>query len=363
MATLEDIAKRLNTTKGTVSKALNGAPDVSEGMRQAVLETAVEMNYSRALRRNNDAPCLCILVQYMLYAREGDFGYDIILGFRKQAEANGYRVEVVELNMEIQELYTYDEFMLKHNYRGALILGMSLQAPWLRQLTDWYTPAVLFDNCAMGNPKVAHLGVDSREAMELVVNHLADLGHKRIGYLSGGLNSFVFQQRYDRFVECAKKIDPDWDENRAGFHYHTMQCVQENIPKLLTQGVTAIVCSHDMLAIAAITHLSDLGIKVPEDVSIVGFDNMPISAVSTPPLTTVCQDREKLGNCAFPILCALMDDISVGSVLLHANLVIRDSTAKARENALDYLSAAVSATAVEFVLETSIATEKEKAFT
>ena len=124
MATLEDIARRLGIAKSTVSKALNGAGDVSEQTRRAVLEKAVEMGYTRTTR--GAAPRLAVFVTNMEYTHPTDFGYDIIIGFRKLAEPAGFQVEVIPLDIPTQENIRYDEYMILRNYRGALFLGRSL---------------------------------------------------------------------------------------------------------------------------------------------------------------------------------------------------------------------------------------------
>ena len=96
MATLDDIARELGISKSTVSKALNGAKDVSKAMRQNVLEKAVEMGYSRAAR-SAEQPRLAVFVINMEYTKPEDFGYDIVMGFRQAAEPSGYQVEMIPL--------------------------------------------------------------------------------------------------------------------------------------------------------------------------------------------------------------------------------------------------------------------------
>ena len=114
MATLDDIAQELGVSKATVSKALNGAKDVSKKMQQAVIEKAVELGYSR-MNYSTAAPRIAIFVINMNYLKPEDFGYDIIVGFRKAAEPAGFVVETVPLTIKIQEAYHYDEYMTERN--------------------------------------------------------------------------------------------------------------------------------------------------------------------------------------------------------------------------------------------------------
>ncbi len=117
MATLDDIAHVVGVSKSTVSKALSGAGDVSGSMRKAVLEAAVELGYTR-LPRGEKAPKLAVFVTNMEYKNPDDFGYDIIVGFRKLAEPDGFQVETIALTEELQRSVSYDEYMIRQNYRG-----------------------------------------------------------------------------------------------------------------------------------------------------------------------------------------------------------------------------------------------------
>ena len=145
MATLDDIARELGISKSTVSKALSGAKDVSKAMRQTVLEKAVEMGYSR-VARSAEQPRLAVFVINMEYAKPEDFGYDLVMGFRQAAEPSGYQVELIPLTQQLQLDTHYDTYMVKNNYSGALLLGLSLLDPWMKDFETCKTPAILYDN-------------------------------------------------------------------------------------------------------------------------------------------------------------------------------------------------------------------------
>lgn len=328
MATIQDIATRLNISKSTVSKALNGASDVSETLRKTVLETAVELGYSRA-SRGKQAKRLCLFIENMNPSEPTDFGHDIVIGFRKLAEPAGFVVETVRLNKQIQQDERYDEYMLKNNYAGAFFLGMSLSDVWLRELQTSRTPAVLLDNYVKGNPNTCYVGVDNNEGMDLAVAHLQSLGHKRIGYLSGGLGSFVNQSRYSAFFRALKRNGCPDARSLAGSDYLFSECLQKHLPRLLKQNVTGIICSHDLLAHTVMMHCLELGLRLPEQLSIIGFDDLPLCAYTIPPMTTIRQDRTQLGKSAFHALYSLLTGVPISTLLLHASLVQRQSTGPA----------------------------------
>ena len=128
---MDDIARELAVSKSTVSKALNGAKDVSKAMRQCVLEKAVELGYSR-IPRQADAPRLAVFITNMEYKKPEDFGYDILVGFRKAAEPAGFLVELIELDQDLQNKMHYDQYMVMGNFCAALFLVMSLLDPWIK---------------------------------------------------------------------------------------------------------------------------------------------------------------------------------------------------------------------------------------
>ena len=324
MATLDDIARELGISKSTVSKALSGAKDVSKAMRQTVLEKAVEMGYSR-LARSADLPRLAVFVINMEYAKPEDFGYDLIMGFRQAAEPSGYQVDLIPLTQQMQEEMHYDTFMVQQNYGG-----LSLLDPWMKDFETCKTPTILYDNHISKNPRVTHVGVDNAEGMELAVQHLKSLGHSKIGYLSSALEAYVYRQRYSAFFQALKTCGLESDESLAGCSFFINECMQ-HLPRLLDQGCTAIVCSHDLLAHSATIHCAQMGYRVPEDVSIVGFDDIPMCRYTLPPLTSIRQDRINIGKSAFYAMLNQLHNVHVTSLLLHPELIERASCAEVAE--------------------------------
>ena len=328
MATLDDIARELGISKSTVSKALNDARDVSKRMKQAVLEKAVELGYSRT-ERTSATPRLAVFVTNMEYASQEDFGWDILMGFRQAAEPAGYLVEIIPLDTEMQKRMRYDEYMIMGSYCGGLFLGLSLVDPWLEEFRTCRTPTVLYDNHVSGNPNVTDIGVDNFEGIELACRYLQSLGHKRIGYLSSALQSHVYRQRYDAFRKVMTEAGLEADDRVMGSAYQVNAVLNDHLPRLLANGCTAIICSHDLLASSVMLHCRELGLRVPEDISIMGFDDIPLCRYTTPPLTTIRQNRSALGKGAFYALSCQLKQVYLSTHLLHAELIPRGSCGSA----------------------------------
>ena len=328
MTTLDDIARELSVSKSTVSKALSGAKDVSKAMRQLVLEKALEMGYSR-VSRNTAPPRLAVFITNMEYTKPEDFGYEFVVGFRKAAEPSGFQVDLISLDQEMQRSMRYDEYMVLGGYMGGLFLGLSLSDPWMDDFKTCRTPTVLYDNHISGNPNVTHVGVDNAEGMCLAVQYLKNLGHQKIGYLSSELKAYVYTHRYRAFFKAMEQCGLPVDPNQTGAAYHASDCLSQHLPRLLELGCTAIICSHDMLANSVLVHCAELGLRIPEDISVIGFDDIPLCRYTTPPLSTIRQDRTGLGKSSFFALSSHFNRAHLSTYLLHAELIERTSCAKA----------------------------------
>lgn len=337
MTTIQDIADKLGISKGTVSKALNNAPDISETLQKQVLETAVELGYTRLRRYKKPTRRLCVIVQKdnIEYLEPHHFAYDIIMGFRQMAEPAGYEVEIIPLDVKFQREITYDIFMLQNDFAGSFILGFSLGEPWMKEFSSSRTPAVLYDNHMIGNPNTAYVGIDNNEGMELAVGYLKKLGHQKIGYLSSALGSHIMQVRHRAFFQAMHSHGLKADSSYAGCSYYLSECMEKHLPRLLKEGMTAVICCQDTFASAAITQCQQMGYQVPRDISIVGFDDIPLAPYTSPPLTTVRQDRTELGKSGFYALSSLLNGVSIGTMLLHAELMARQSTAQVRSEEQD----------------------------
>lgn len=330
MVTINDIASKLGVSKSTVSKGLNNATDISAEMRKKILETAVELGYNSKRLMNREKK-LCIIIENMDYHTPNQFGYDIILGFRQMAEPDGWTVEVVPIDKDFQREIPYGVFMIQNGYLGAFILGFSLIDPWMTEFRTSKIPAVLYDNYICSNPRIASVGCDSQEGFDQAVKHLLDLGHTKIGLISGPLESYILKARYNAYINALSKYNLEINEEYIGLGYFVADSAREHVQRMYNLDVTAIICSHDIRAVSAITECMNRGIRIPDDLSLIGFDDLPLAASTEPPLTTVRQDRPALGKAGYYAMSCLLNDLPIGSIMLRAPLIVRSSTGTARK--------------------------------
>lgn len=324
MATIKDIADKLGIAVSTVSKGLNGATDISDSTRQLVLDTAVELGYSAKKIRMTHRKKLCIFVKNMNYESTDNFGYEIITGFQISASQRNWEVAIIPYDHSSTSSFKYDTFMLEHSYSGALLLGLTPDDPYMPQVKATTFPTVLLDNFIPGS-NTGYIGTDSYEGICMAVDKLVNLGHKSIAMLNGDKGSMVTEERCSAFKTAIKSHGLAINKQLIKYGDYTADCAAKHLPGLIENGATAIVCGSDIIAMGVLNQLSHMGLRVPEDISVTGYDDLPIAQYASPPLTTVHQDRMALGKIAFSLLDNLIQGIPVSKILLRPQLVVRES--------------------------------------
>lgn len=324
--TVQEIAEKLQLSKSTVSKALNNASDVNENTRKKVIDEAIRMGYNIKNLKTQAQKRLCIFIENMDYDSVEQFAYEIILGFKTEALENNYEVDVVPFTMNEKPKYKYDNFMREKNYCGGFLLGFSFHDQFVQQLNNTIYPTVLLDNY-IDNEHVAWIGTDSYEGIQKAVGYLLELGHRKIALLNGGYNSRVSHERLFSYQAAMAGYHLPISDELIGRGDYTENCAEKIVPQFLKNNVTAIVCANDRMAFGVIRELRKLGKSVPEDISVIGYDDLPLASYTFPALTTIHQSRLELGKGAFFVLQKMFSGIPINKILLKPKLIIRDSAA------------------------------------
>ncbi len=329
MATIREIADRLGVSSSTVSKGLNGGRDISEALRRQILETAVEMGYNTRRSQKSSSRRLAFFIENMSWENPEDFGYEIVLGFRQAAYKEDWQVEVIPVTPQLQADRPYDQYMLQHGFCASYILGAALDDPWMEQFAATTYPTVLLDNSIAGNPCAGYIGTDCDEAMDAAITHLIRLGHEKIAFLNGSAHSYISDERMHAYLRCMRRYHLPVNPNMAVYGYYVKEAARYHVPALLDLGATAVICGNDAIAEGVIETVQQAGLRVPEDVSVIGFDDLPSAASLTPPLTTIRQDRQALGKTGAYMIAAMLDGCGVSRTWLRPRLIERSSTAPA----------------------------------
>lgn len=329
--TIAQIAENLGVSQSTVSKGLNGAKDISEDMRQKILLEAVRIGYRVKRPRGGESRTLALFLENTGYRDEDDFGCDIVAGFEQAAVLEGWEVRILEVDPDFQRRQHYDTCMLSNGFAGAFIMGFEKEDPWMREFPATQYPTVLFDNTLKdAGRNCAFLSTDNARAMNLSLKHLIGLGHEKIAFLDGTAASYVSDLRMSGYLSSMRRYRLPLDPNLAVYASYDPSCVEKHVPIFLSLGATAILCASDLLAESVISCLQKKGLRVPQDVSVIGFDDLPLCERTTPPLTTIRQDRLSFGKSSIYLLQALQAGCQLGWLQQNPQLIVRSSTAKAR---------------------------------
>lgn len=332
--TVKDIAREAGYAVGTVSRVLNNQPGVSDEARQRVMEVVEKYHF----RLNNNAKHLkqqsnsgvAIIVKgtkNMLFAT-------LVETLQRLIKERGYACLIYYIGEEEHEVEQALQVCRDRQPMGILFLGSNLENFRERfGLVD--IPCVMVTNSAMGLEfdNLSSVSVDDTEAARIAVEHLISLGHRRIGILGGEMKySNPARARYLGCLCAFREHQVDFDEDiQLESTYFTMEGGYQAMKKLLTkmQDITAVFAMSDVTALGAIRAIKDCGLRVPEDVSVVGFDGIEIGQYMVPKLTTIRQPGTEIAERCVDILlqCILKNERSVNEQIPFS-LVYGESTQK-----------------------------------
>ena len=218
--------------------------------------------------------------------------------------------------------------MVERNAEGVAIMTFGIEQPLLDQLADRKIPLVFVD-VAPNRPGMSVLRVDYHHGIRQAVQHLAALGHRSIAFVAGPLRLHSAQSRLVAFKKALQECGIPVNEKLIVEGDHTMEGGMNAAERLTAQKnlPTAIMCSNDMLAIGVLHRLSRLGLRVPDDVSVIGFDDIHMSAMMIPPLTSIQMSRSDLARAAVGALRAHVEETSPKrEYKIDTHLIVREST-------------------------------------
>ncbi|MEV8554121.1 LacI family DNA-binding transcriptional regulator [Streptomyces glaucescens] len=328
---LAQVAKKVGVSEATVSRVLNGKPGVSEATRQSVLTALDVLGYERPTQLRGERARLVGLVLPELQNPIFPAFAEVIGGALAQQGLTP--VLCTQTKGGVSEA-DYVELLLQQQVSGVVFAGglyAQADAPHdhYQLLAQRRIPVVLV-NAAVDGLDFPCVACDDAVAVEQSWRHLVSLGHERIGLVLGPADHIPSRRRLDAAVRAAGGTLADGFVERSMF---SLEGGQAAASRLLERGVTGIVCASDPLALGAVRAARRRGLRVPGDVSVVGYDDSAFMTCTEPPLTTVRQPIEAMGRAAVELLNAQIQgsDVPHDELLFEPELVVRGSTAQARE--------------------------------
>lgn len=319
--TIKEIAQALGISTSTVSKALNNATDVSEVTRNRVNSYAQSVGFS--LRGSATQKRICILFENMDSHNNFQVGYPVLTGF--QQAANAYHYEVVVEHCTDSNAPDLKELCRENNFCAVMIVGTKLDSPLMKELETIDIPVMLMDSYVK-NPKVSSISSDNINSVAAIVSHLIENGHRKIGFLGGDQASIVTRERFAGYLIGLTEGGIDYNSDYVRYGTYTEASGRFIASAFTKTDVTAVVCASDLIAIGLINGFRDLGVNVPADISVSGFDDLDIARYFSPALTTVRQDFISLGVNAFTLLRQAIKGNKTKRVTIHPEPVFRAST-------------------------------------
>lgn len=327
---IKDIARQLGVSPATVSRALSGTGLVAEPTLSRVREAARALNYRPNVPARNLRTQRTMAVLMVVRDIGNPFYLEVVKGVEAAARDAGYSVLMGNTENEPEREASYFDMLRDGQADGMILMTGQLPARLANAPDLPRLPVVVALEIIEGSG-LPHVQIDNAAAARMAVEHLIALGHSRIAHIAGPLPEVMAQRRLEGFrtaMHAARLPIPAEYEQRGDYLLRTGQALCRTLFSL-PQPPTAIFAANDEMAFGAINELRRMGLRVPQDVSVVGFDDLFLSEAFYPPLTTVSQPRMEIGRQAMRLL---LDRIAgeaapAGPVEMETVLCLRATTA------------------------------------
>lgn len=315
MSSIKDIAKICGVSVATVSKALNDKEDIGEETKKRIKEVAKEMGYfpqyyARAIRMNKSFNIGVLFMDEAMSGLTHDYFANILNSFKVTAESKGYDITFINSSKKHKKGKTYLEHCRYRGLDGVVIACIHFDNPEVVELMESDVPVVTID---YKNSSVISVLSNNFVGMRELVEYIISMGHEKIAYISGDAAS-VTTQRIESFRKTMQAHNlPLPEEYQISSEYRNLKKAATYTKQLLElpEPPTCIIYSDDYSAVGGLSQIRAMGLQIPDDISVAGYDDIFIASQLRPRLTTVAQDTEKIGRKAAEKLIALIEKKSV----------------------------------------------------
>lgn len=332
MATIKDVARLAGVSTTTVSHVINKTRFVAEGTQEKVMKAVDELNYApsavaRSLKCNTTRTIGMLVTQ-----STNLFFSEVIDGVESYCYRQGYTLILCNTGGIYEKQRDYIRMLAEKRVDGILVMCSDLTDE-LNEMLDRHKdiPKVIMD-WGPENPQVDKIIDNSEEGGYLATKYLIEHGHTQIACLSGHFEKLACKERIDGFKramnEAKLTVNEDWILE-GNFECDTAVLAADKIIAM-DKKPTAVFCFNDTMALGLISRLQQQGLKVPDDISVIGYDNIELAEYFSPPLTTVHQPKRRVGKNAFEILMARIKNKQNERRVfeMHPEIVTRQSVKK-----------------------------------
>jgi DNA-binding LacI/PurR family transcriptional regulator len=328
---IQEIAKRARVSTATVSRAINHVPTVNPQLAKRVWKVVEELGYypntqARALVSGRSR-----LFGLIVSEITNPFFPEIVQVFETIAVQHQYEILLTSTVNDPKRMESSVRRMIERRVDGVAVMTFGMEEVLLEDLKLRKVPLVFVD-VGPARPRVSNIRIDYLQGIRQAVQHLAALRHQKIGFISGPLRLRSSLARQQAFISSMQEIGRIVDPGLILEGDHTMEGGMAVCAQILAKDIkpTAVVCSNDMTAIGVMRKSHEAGIRIPQDLSVVGFDDIRLAQFVLPPLTTVQMSQSELARLAFHALLAEVGreipSPNGTEYLVKTSLVLRGST-------------------------------------
>jgi DNA-binding LacI/PurR family transcriptional regulator len=331
-----DIAREANVSTATVCRVLNDKNNVSDDVRTTVQNIINKYNYKpqRVHKKTTQKPLIIVTTERHITA----FYAQVLSAIQEQAEEHGYLMYIFPMPQDPEKQQDVFRYLQQQQPCAGMISAGFYLSPenWVRVQEQLRLPTVIM-NTQVSHPNIACLRVNFQSAITNAMRHLVDLGHERIAYL-GDMNDQFSQDELAGVERAMKERGWTYPEEYRFSVALTPEGASQGVSRIMMLPEelrpTAIIAFDDDFAINILNALRYYQLRVPEDISVIGFDNIPISARTYPSLTTVDVPKYRIGQQLVELLMQLIDNRQaepIGNIFVDGTLVVRASTGPAKK--------------------------------
>ena len=337
MVSMKDIAVACGVSVATVSKSLNGYSDISAETKSVIQQKARELGYfpnsaARALKTNRTYNVGVVMTDDSGSGLAHEYFATLLQAVRAELEKNGLDITFVNHALGGQNM-TYYEHCKYRGVDGVVVACADFQSEEVKELAQCELPVVMFDHVYANRMSVLS---DNRKGIAELVQHVYNNGHRKIAYIYGEY-SMVTNTRVDTFREQMHHLGmPVPKEYMREAAYHDAERARAITEELmqLPDPPTCILYPDDFTALVAMSHLRQTGYRVPEDISVAGYDGLVLGQVLYPRLTTIAQDTDRMGKEAAHALIDLIEHPErqkAKQVMIKGHLIEGESVTRCRK--------------------------------
>ena len=342
MLTSEEIAKLCGVSRATVSRVINNNPNVKEETRQKILAIIKEKNYVPVAPARRlagiDSNIIGLFVldinisESTTRVSKSTYFSQLVNLIIDQANNLGFQVLVSIVTSEEQLTEVKNLFISRTIFSGIFIGAFNENSKLDDSIISQY-PTIIIDRqskSTMKKPNRLVINLDNFEGAYNATKYLIELGHTRIGHLSGDLRKLSGIERYEGYKKALADANLPFDENLVREGNFLEESGYQLAHEILKENITAIFCANDVMAISAIKAIKEKGLSVPEDISVIGFDNIVIGNYITPALTTVDAPLHSIAKACIESLKYFCKNkhFDQKEIRIKTDLIIRESTRK-----------------------------------